>query len=190
MCRKRRNGDWVEKEVRRWLRPLKVFHRKMNPMNKRLQIGQTEESRHSKPPLWILLATLFSIPLWLFGTYWLKNSYSGWDELASKYPAENQLLIGSLGPTSVSVIDPSGRRWECDSITGQRRFKECEVGFDSSGFWVRSRGSGWLSGPAKAAYFPWRSVGNCANLTIKLTGGFSLTIADQQLLDMCKQMKR
>lgn len=162
----------------------------MNQQENPSEIDKIMESGHSKPPLWLLLATLLLIPLWLFGVYWLNNSYSGWNQLASSYPVGSQVLNGSLGPTSVSVINPSGRRWECDSIEGQRRFPECEVGFDSKGFWVRPRGSGWFSGPAKPAYFPWRSVENCSNLTIELTDGFSLEIADQKLLDVCKTVKR
>lgn len=161
----------------------------MKPGKEPSDIDQQGRSKRSKPPLWLLVATLLSIPLWLLGTYWLRNTYSGWNELASRYPAGNHALAGSLGPTSVTVIDPSGRRWECDSISGQRRFKECEVGFDHAGFWVRPRGSGWFSGFAQPAYFPWRSVERCSNLAITLTGGFSLVIADQQLLDMCKRAK-
>lgn len=147
------------------------------------------ESGHGKPPLWLLLATLLSIPLWLSGRYCLNNSYSGWNQLASSYPVGSHVLNASLGLTSVSVINPSGRRWEFDSIDGQRRFPECEVGFDSEGFWVRPRGSGWFSGPAQPAYFPWWSVESCSNLTIKLADGFSLVIADQKLLDVCNIVK-
>ena len=143
----------------------------------------TQQTRPAKPPAWFLALFVLSIPAWLLGTWWLNNRYSGWSTLAAIYPARDRALANSVGPTSVTIIQPSGRKYE---YVSRRSHKQAEAGFDDTGFWVRSRGTGWFSGPGTPLFVPWEAVESCGALRMQLRHPrFALIIQDQDVLDAC-----
>ncbi len=93
--------------------------------------------------------------------------------------------VGSAART----LRGSGRRWEfADHRTGQKRFKRAVAGFDEAGFWVKARGLGWFSGPAKPVHVPWDAVVGCPLLGVRLINPpVVLQIHDQRLLDACER---
>lgn len=136
-----------------------------------------------KPPLWLLLATIASVPLWLLFGYWLNNSYSGWNSLAAVYPAGERELTNSVGPTGVTIVQPSGRRYE---FITRRGYKQAVAGFDAEGFWIRAKGRGWFEGPGTPVFIPWDAVAHCDVLRIQIRyPSFGLIIHDQKILDAC-----
>lgn len=140
-------------------------------------------------PRWILVALVVQLPAWPIGMYWANNGYSGWNVIASAHPTDGAPLVNSQGPTAVTVVSPTGRKWAFDDYrTGMAHVYNTEVGFDDTGFWVRARGSGWFSGPRKPAFIPWRHVAACDTLRVQLRHpNYALIIHDQPLLDACRR---
>ncbi|EIC23798.1 hypothetical protein [Thiorhodovibrio frisius] len=145
-----------------------------------------EDSHSRKPPTWVLVALVCLIPAWPLGIYWLNNSYSGWSRLAEVYPVGACDMSGSQGPTSVTIVQDSGRRWSFNGRRGRKKYSE--AGFNEAGFWVRARGTGWFSGPGTPVFVPWESVESCQLLRVRLSfPKVALIIADQPLLDACQR---
>jgi hypothetical protein len=145
----------------------------------------THPPRPAKPPTWLAALAILSVPVWLLGMYWLNNSYSGWNTLAAIHHAADHDLTNSVGPTAVTVIQPSGRKFE---YVSRRGHKQAEAGFDDTGFWVRAMGSGWFSGPGTPIFVPWDAVESCGGLRVQLRHPrFALVIHDQDILDACNR---
>jgi hypothetical protein len=144
-------------------------------------------SQAPTPPRWVLALLAVSLVFWPWLLYWLPNSYSGWSELRRTHDAGRQELANSQGRTHVTLVHPSGRRYDFASEqSGQATFARTEVGFDDGGFWVRGARGGWTGGPRGAVYIPWSAVRSCDLIRVNLASPpMSLVIQDQPLADAC-----
>ena len=150
-------------------------------------------TQQTKPPKWILWLFAVSLILWPTLMYWLANGYSGWSHLKSYHDAGSRELRHSQGPTNVTLVQSSGRKYDfASNQSGRASYARTDVGFDDEGFWVRGRHGGWTGGPRGAVFIPWTAVERCDGLRIHLSHPqMALIIHDQPLLDACaRQISR
>jgi len=142
---------------------------------------------HTKPPTWFLWLFAVSLVVWPALIYWLANEYSGWSELKRYHDAGSRTLHNSQGPTHVTLVQRSGRKYDFGSRrSGRSTYARTDVGFDEEGFWVRGRHGGWTGGPRGAVFISWFSVARCEGLRIHLTHpDMALIVQDQPVLDAC-----
>lgn len=107
--------------------------------------------------LWLTGLTLVSIPLWLMGGRWLQEEFTGWSELAARYPAEGRALNGSVGRVILSIQHGDGPHHQFRH-RGARYGAFIEAGLTEEGFWLRST----ESAPSPPIYVPWSAVRHCS----------------------------
>jgi hypothetical protein len=143
----------------------------------------TDWSDSARPPwgAFALIVLAFGGLLWL--VMWSEETYSGWQELAERYPAGERPLVNSLGTTNVVLKRADGTSWLLGSDrSGRRRF--IEVGHDGDGFWMKST----RSTPSPALYIPWSQVAYCYLLSARLRDNdFEVSVHDQTWVDACKR---
>jgi hypothetical protein len=127
-------------------------------------MAETTPSLTPRTGLWLTLITLVSIPLWLLGGRWLQEEFTGWAELAARYPADGRTLNGSVGTVIMSIQHGDGPHHQFRDRRA-RYGAFIEAGLTEDGFWLRST----EPAPSPPIYVPWTAVRHCSLFSATLS---------------------
>lgn len=128
-----------------------------------MNVAGTQDILDPRTGLWLAVITVVSIPLWLLGGRWLQEEFTGWSELAARYPADGRPLHGSVGEVILSIQHGDGPHHQFRNRR-TRHGAFIEAGLTDDGFWLRST----ESAPSPPIYVPWTAVRHCSLFSASL----------------------